>query len=349
MTMIFQNAALHNIEDLVSVEGKDGLRMQRIPESVREKLNPDAQFQMCCPSCAEIRFVSDGPVRITLSCPEGTGDIEVFYGPFQSRERYRLKNNRSVIAIERPLQMRRYDRGKMPALHFSPDVCRLLMSGDPMFIHTVEGSHLRPPKPDELPGLRYLAYGTSITQQGYATGPHLTYVEQTGMRLGADVINLGTGGSAYCEPEIADYIADRKDWDFATLAISVNMLKFPLDFFYRRAAYMIDAICRANPLRPVICITLFPYAREFGDTFIGLEDKGTPDEFRSALHRAVEDCPCDNVYLIEGDQVLDNIEGLSPDLLHPGDQGMILMGENLARQIQPVIKKYLAAKAKIKI
>ena len=43
------------------------------------------------------------------------------------------------------------------------------------------------------------------------------------------------------------------------------MLKFPLSFFYERASYMVNTICRSNPRRPVICITLFPYSREFGD------------------------------------------------------------------------------------
>ena len=203
----------------------------------------------------------------------------------------------------------------------------------------MKGDHCRPPDKDEQPRLQYLAYGTSITEHGNATAAHLTYVEQVGIRLKADVINLGSGGSAFCEPEIADYIAARIDWDFATLAISVNMLKFPLSFFYERASYMINTICRSNPRRPVICITLLPYSREFGDSFIGIEDKGSPDDYRKALHRAVQDCSCENVYLLEGSEVLNNIEGLSTDFLHPGDQGMIFMGENLARQIKPLVDK----------
>jgi hypothetical protein len=36
--------------------------------------------------------------------------------------------------------------------------------------------------------------------------------------------------------------------------------------------------------------------------------------------------------------VLDDVAGLSPDLLHPGDQGMIFMGENLARRLKPLIQ-----------
>lgn len=338
--MIYRNVELHNIEDLVTVEGFAGRRMQRIPESVRVKLNPEAQDRMCHPACAEIRFVSDHPVSIELSCPKGVGSVEVFYGPFQSTEQYEIKADVSVIHISMPDQMNMYDQSKLSGLSFSPDVCRLMMAGDPIFIHEISGSNLRPPHPDELPRLRYLAYGTSITESGNATAPHLTYVEQVGIRIGADVINLGTGGSAFCEPEIADYIAARKDWDFATLALSVNMLKFPVDFFYDRASYMINTICRSNPERLVICITLFPYAREFGDTFIGLEDKGAPDDYRNALHQAVDDCPYENVSLLKGSEILNDVGGLSPDLLHPGDQGMIFMGENLARRIKPLIDKF---------
>ncbi|MBF0235075.1 MAG: hypothetical protein HQK65_18885 [Desulfamplus sp.] len=338
--MIYENVELHNIEDLVSVDGFPGLRMQRVPESVRVKLNSDAQSQMCHPSCSEIRFVSDHPVGIKLSCPKGLGTVDVFYGPFQSLERYEIKQDISVIHVSMPDQMNLYDQTKLSDLSFSPDVCRLLMAGDSMFIHGIQVNHCRPPKRDELPRLRYLAYGTSITDGDNATAPHLTYVEQVGIRLGADVINLGSCGSAFCEHKIADYIAARKDWDFATLALSVNMLKFSLSFFYERVSYMINAICRSTPRRPVICITIFPYSREFGDTFIGLEDKGTPDDYRDALRKAVQNCACKNVYLLEGSDILKDIGGLSPDLLHPGDQGMIFMGENLARRIKPLIEPF---------
>ena len=339
--MIYGKVQLHNIEELVSVEGIKGFRMQRVPESVRMKLNPAAQKQMCRSSCAEIRFVSNHPVSIELSCPDGLGMVEIFYGLFQSRERYEIKNKKSVIHIPAPGRMVMYDLSGFSNLSFSPKVCRLLMAGDPMYLHGIYGDDCRPPTRDELPRFRYLAYGTSITEHGHATAPHLTYVEQAAIRLGADVINLGSGGSAFCEPDIADYIAARRDWDFATLSISVNMLKFPLSFFYERAAYMINTICRSDPRRPVICITLFPYSREFGDRFIGMEDKGSPDEYREALHQAVQDCPYDNIYLLEGSEVLNHIGGLSSDLLHPGDQGMIFMGENLARQIKPCLEKFL--------
>jgi hypothetical protein len=69
------------------------------------------------------------------------------------------------------------------------------------------------PLPSELPPKRLLAYGTSITEGTASTAAHLSYLAQAGRRLGMDVVNLGSSGSAYCEPEMAHYIASRKDWD----------------------------------------------------------------------------------------------------------------------------------------
>ena len=38
-----------------------------------------------------------------------------------------------------------------------------------------------------------------------------------------DLVNLGTSGSAFCEPEIAEYIASQ-EWSLCVLELSVNML-----------------------------------------------------------------------------------------------------------------------------
>jgi hypothetical protein len=230
--MLYDRVELHNIEALTVVKGRSGLRMQRIPEYVRERVNIWAKVRYCDPACAEIRFVAEGPVTITLSCPEGQGGAEVFFGPFQSRERHQISRKPKKITVNMLNSLRNAKGLESEPLAFAPNVCRLMLSGHPLFLHDIEGESIRPPFPAEVPQLRYLAYGTSITQAGYATGPHLTYVEQVGIRLGVDVINLGVGGSALCEPELAEYMAARRDWDFATLALSVNMLKFPLSCFY---------------------------------------------------------------------------------------------------------------------
>jgi lysophospholipase L1-like esterase len=81
----------------------------------------------------------------------------------------------------------------------------------------------RPPAASEVPDVRYLAYGTSITEGAKATATHLNYVSRVAQRRGYDALNLGCSGSAYCEGVLAEYIARRNDWDVATFALSVNM------------------------------------------------------------------------------------------------------------------------------
>ena len=48
--------------------------------------------------------------------------------------------------------------------------------------------------------------------------------------------------------------------------------------------------------------------------------------------------PYPNVTLIEGPDLLADIGGLTTDLIHPGDLGMIQMGENLAKRLGAMVE-----------
>jgi len=339
--VILDNVELHNIAEARPVEGREGLRLQRVPEEVRLALNEKAQQRMLSPACAEIRWVSEAlTTRLTLSSEEVT-DVVPFFGLFQSRERYTIGPEPQTIEVTLPERVAQLDPAFCAGMPFSPRVARLLLAGGPLYVHEISGDGLRPPTADELPRTRYLAYGTSITHGAAATGPHLTYAAQAARRLGADLINLGVGGSAYCEPELADYIAAREDWHVASLALSVNMIGagFSLDEFYERVSYMVNAVAGVNPARPVVCITIYPHYREFGPQYEDPEAKGTPEEYRQRLRDAVAACPHPNVHGIEGPEILRDPGGLTVDLIHPADNGMIEMGENLARRIGDVMSE----------
>ena len=336
--MIYENVELHNIAEVRQEDGIEGVRLQRVPEGTRLQLNPRAQERMLSPACAEIRFVSEGPARITVSCPEGMAQAVVFYGGFQSTERYQIGAEALTIEVKTPERLVLAVGGLPTDMAFAPQVFRVMFAGNRLQLHGIDGAGIRPPRADELPSRRYLAYGTSITHGACASGPHLTYVGQTARRLGADLINLGVGGSAHCENALADYMAGRDDWDFATLALSVNMIGggFSPDEFYERVSYMIDAVSGADPARPVACITIYPHFRDFvGDA--AAQGKAPPDEFRQKLRDAVTACPQPNVHLFEGADILDDVAGLTPDMIHPADNGMIRMGENLARRLAPLV------------
>lgn len=342
--MIYDNVELHNVPEVNVVAGCEGVRLQRVPEDVRVCLNELAQSATLNPACVEIRFVNDSPpTRVTLWAPEGITDVVVFYGGFESPERYKIGREKQTIEIALPEEMALVTPEMTGPMAFSPRVCRLMLGGAPVFLHGIEGDRLRPPRKEELPSVRYLAYGTSITHGANASGPHLCYAAQTAARLGVDLINLGSGGSAFCEREMTDYIAGRDDWDVASLALTVNMLGagFTAEEFGERASYMVNTIAGTDTDRPVFCITLFSF---FGDIeeFVEASYNATPAEYRQKLREIVAACPHPNVHLVEGQDILGGLAGLGPDLIHPGDNGMIRMGENLARIMRPYVDGLLA-------
>lgn len=338
--MIHDNVELHNVAELRYQPHRGGYRLQRAPESVRTALNPGAQECLLQPDNAEIRYVASGPSSVTLSS-QGLTRVSVFFGPFDSFQRAIVGREPQTVRIEPSEALDAIAGRHVAGLPFSPRVVRLVLGGperDPVMLHGVEGADLRPPAADEVPSLRLLTYGTSITHGYFAEGPHLSYVGHAARRLGADLINLGVAGSAHCEPELADYMADRSDWHAASLGLSVNMQSFPMPEFRRRVQYLVDRVAGADAGRPVACITLYPYFRDFGWEPPG-EYGGAPEEYRQSLRDAVAATGHANAHLVEGPELLTDISGLSADLIHPGDYGMLEIGQRLADRLSGLLTR----------
>ena len=323
--MIHEDVEFHGVTEMPTVTGRDGLRLQRVPEKVRLALNPKSQKRMLAPENAEIRFVTSGEnVQVTLSAPDGPCEVFPFWGGFQdcqTRDKPRLVigPEPTTFSLVYPERVKQLIPGTCGNVSFKPQVWRLLLMSKckypTVYFHSIEARDLRPPKPSEVPAQSYLAYGTSITDGFAATAPYLTYPAQTARRLGMDVINLGSAGSAYCEPELADYIASRKDWHVASLEISLNMIgaNYTVEQFRQSAAYMVNTIAGADSRRLVICITPWPY---FGDLCKGIEGphgKGLGNPYRRTLREVVENCGCPNVSLVEGKDLLGDIDGYSSE------------------------------------
>lgn len=336
MPVTYENVCLHNVAEVRPTSG--GVRLQRLPEEVRRQINPNGQNAALSPANCELRFTMEGDeAQVTLSS-EGQTQLRVFQGPFDVRNPHTIGPEPTTINLTPSSFVAQLDRRWWEDQPFDPNVFRLTFgTGAPVILHEVRGDGIRPPAAEQLPAITCLTYGTSITQGAKSEAPHLSYAAQTAWHLGADLINLGLGGSCHCEPVLADYIAGRDDWQIASLALSVNMMGFALDEFYRRVEYMVRTVAAANPQRPVACITLYPFRRDFLEADPSLEHGGTPEQFRRALRDAVAACDLPNLHLIEGADLLTNIGGLSADLLHPSDNAMIEIGRNLAAQLQPLL------------
>jgi lysophospholipase L1-like esterase len=337
--MIYGQVELHNIEEVIKVPDREGVLLQRVPEIVQKKLRQGTQQQYKKPAGSEIRFVSDSePVKITLASYGGQSKACLYFGGFQGPE-YFITEEPITVEIATPEMLSRYIDISGESNYFSPRVKRLILYGNEVHLIRVEGANIRPPKKEEVPGYRYLAYGTSITQGINASLPTLSFVQQAAWRLKADAINLGASGNAFCEEDLADYITGRQDWDFATLCISVNMLNQGVsgEEFYNKASYMINTIAENNPSKPVVCISLFPYHM---DKNLKHPDKfpvSTTEEYRNIVKTIVEKADLPNLYYVDGRDLLKDFSGLSADLLHPGNLGMIQIGENLAKFIGSIL------------
>ncbi|MFB6141044.1 MAG: SGNH/GDSL hydrolase family protein [Halosimplex sp.] len=332
----FPSVSLHNVDELAPPEwAPGGSQLCRVPRAVGRELNVTARDRVRDPTGVEVRFApesDDATVEVTLSAAGGA-TAHCFWGPFQAVEPVEIGPEPTTCEFSLPERVRDLTAGDEASDAFDRRVCRIRFEAwGPVALHDVAGPARRP-RDDEVPDRRYLAYGTSITE-GALADPHLTYVARAATRLGVDPLNLGMAGSAFCEPAIADYLADRDDWDVATLSLSVNMANrgFTVEQFRERVDYLVDAVAGAHPETPVVPVTLFPYHADL----VAGDDAERAAAYREAVRSVVAESPHDNLHLVEGPDLL-STAGLHTDVLHPGDAGMIEIGRNLADELDAVL------------
>jgi len=346
-TLIDANAVIHdhlifyNIAELAKVEGKEGLRLQRVPESLRPKLDEGTAGVMLSAANCEIRFrMAKGQekVSITLSAEEPS-TAHVYHGPFQGRV-INLDKTPQEIVIKKNNRMNLLTPEQKKGFRYNPDLVRICFGGaypEPVYYHG-HGDGIELPKAEDVPAKTYLAYGSSIAHGTDQLGAALSYPGHTAWKLGTNLKNFGASGCCLCEPDLADFLAEQS-CDVVSLELSVNLLGrgFTAAEFRERAAYMVKKITDADPKRKVACITIFPFHAELGVAFANESHKATPEEYRQILRNIVKELNRPNLSLIEGPELLTNIEGLSQDLIHPGSRGAIEIGENLANRLKHLL------------
>lgn len=326
---------LQNFGGAEPTEDGQAVNLYRLPTPVREAINETARQKYTQAAHSEIRFVlEEGEklenVRIHLELPDkAQAFADYFCGDYQ----YFLYNRpiRRSTEVRFPTHGAYWARAdRLPHGRFPNRLCRIVLRGGPLRLVGVEGN-VRPPRADELPPVM-VSYGTSITQGARASRPDLAYNALAARQLGYDLVNLGTSGSAFCEPEIAEYIAEQ-EWDLCLLSLSVNMVsRFSVEEFRSRASAFVDIVAAAHPDSPVVCISLFPYFADFDQ---GGELHAKAEAYRKTLEAVCEASERENVHFVAGPDLLDPT-GLSQDMIHPSDHGMIRIARNLVRRIRDI-------------
>ncbi len=327
--MIYKNAEMHNVVELIDAELGEGKQVCRVPDALRVTLNESAKVNALACAGSEIRFNLRGESARVVLRAEAPALAEVFEGAFQVSQNI-VGMEPTEIVISRPSDPDLHSRlTREKRLRFDSSLTRVVLPYAGLVTLVDIQGDIEPPRDGQTPATRYLAYGSSITQGGSAVRPTGTYAMRTAERLGVDLLNVGFGGGCHCEPQMADYIAERTDWDLASLELGINMVaEFETRVFRERAGYLIERIAKAHPEKWIFCIDMFTF---FWSEYPSGSRRAR--EYRRVVRQTVERLDMPKLVHVDGRKMLKDVSGLFCDLVHPGPSGMEEIAANLARVI----------------
>ncbi len=343
--MRYHNFELHNVAELLDGDGgsvaadaiasgrldggahrrqsAEGKWFCRIPDVLRRKLNPMAQVKSMETSGSEIRFNLRGDsASAVLHSIDVPGIVELWQGCFPVSWHV-IGREPTTITMKHPEHLELLaELSEKHRLPFDARLTRLRLPWrSAARLHSLDGE-VDPPRPDQTPARRYLAYGSSITHGNMSIGAVGGYAHRTAERLGADLINLGFGGGAHLEAEIAEHIAARDDWDFASVEMGINIGNIDNEEYARRVERMLTTISSEHPGKWIFCIDVFPCREDLLGGKVFADYRRIVAEILARLNRP-------KLVHVHGDRMLTSLEGLTVDLVHPSPFGMEEMARNL--------------------
>lgn len=328
-------ACLHNVAATESAA--DGtLRLWRVPAALLPQLSPKGIERACATAGIELRLRLRSPsLRVTLQpMPDSNAAfaspaaclVGVFHGDFQQGW-YAIQAGGTEVAIApaaAPALLAQHRR------RFDPALVRVVLPTFPEVRLVALVGDWAPPAPGDTPARSYLAYGSSITHGAYTPLATETYPAIVGRIFGADVINLGFGGGAKLEPEMAGWIVSRDDWHAASLELGINLLgELDPDAFRLRVRCFLAAFAGDRLRRPVACLDLLPHHDELAG---GAAAKTRAFRRVVAEETAALDDP--RIRHVAYATALGDITGLSADLLHPAVHGFAALGAGLSARLR---------------
>lgn len=328
---------LHNIIERIPHPETGEPVFSRFPKTLWEVLGPVARKRMLHGAGCELRFRLGGPkamLRFRATEVDGVrhgGNMaQILMGDFSSTY-FRVDTNCSTIEIAPP----NHDLLPAAAVNrtFSPELVRVLFPTYAAIAEVSLEGDILPPEPGDVPGRRLLAYGSSITQGAGGLSSRESWVGMTAHRLGMDLLNLGLGGSCRCEPEVADYLAGRRDWDVATLEIGVNMLNLDEPTANRRVVDLITRVASAHKDKWIFCLGVFPCADD-----ITMGWGGRARAIHELVRQTVSRLALPKLCFLDGAAALRPALDMTVDLTHPSPAGMISIGKWAADGIGAVLR-----------
>jgi lysophospholipase L1-like esterase len=336
--VIYDNIEFFNVSELTQTNNLTGLRINRFPSEIINTFDNamPASFSRGC----EISFskADNGQITIYLMAVDEDGEVLLIFGDYMCNKYSLPKGIITPIHIVKPDLLKKDFEKLNTKSRFSKNICRIFFNNKAIVHYCgmdTYGENIEPPKDNDKPKLSWLAYGSSITHGAGAISNYNSYIQQTARLLGSQVYNFGMSGSCMCEKETADFIAEQKDLDFVMLELGVNMRNgYTPQEFEKRAKYLIEEASKSQ--KKVFVITIYPNIHTYYNESPTSENEV---RFNNILREIIRSKNFNNVYLIEGSEILTNFDTLTQDLIHPSDSGHTEMAYNLYNKISSIIVK----------
>ena len=314
-------------------------RLYRVPRTLLPQLGPRVHCRCFHPAGGELRFRMKGsPVRFTLRritepdhplfTPQSAVPVGIFHGDLQY-DWFALQEGDNPIEVK-PLPDPAGARSRLRG-RFAAEVTRIVL---PPFVEVriVDWQgEMDPPRPGDEPEKRLLSYGSSITQGAYALLGTETYPAVLARELGVDLCNLGFGGGAKLEPELAAWIVERNDWHFATLEMGANLHGLTPEEFRERVRNFLAPFAADPRQRPVFALDMLPTAGELTGRE-GAREKAAA--FRRIVREETAATGRPFMKTPEYGSLLSGASWYSTDLVHPAAHASETIGGGLAKQLK---------------
>ena len=207
----------------------------------------------------------------------------------------------------------------------------------PISVKTFSGEGVRPVTDNRL---KWLTYGSSITQCGAAHSPSRTWPATAARASNLNLTCMGLGGQCHLDPMIARLIRDR-ELDLMTMKIGINVMgasSLSPRTFKGAVIGFTQIIREKHPDMPIGIISpIISPPRETTLNAVGFSLKMMRDELTDAVGRIRQVMGDKKIYYFDGLKLFGNelANDYLPDNLHPNGDGYEIMGERAALNILP--------------
>jgi len=316
------------IQGALSIEPGDGyVRPWRTDYQQKElypSINDDLLNQMSKPVGVRVRFASSS-ASVTLSVlpAEVARTFDLVIG------------NERIDTLSMAVGETTLSVGDLPGDETPVEVW--LPYDGPVSLATFDGEGVRPVSDTRL---KWLTYGSSITQCGAAHSPSRTWPAIAARACDLNLTCMGFGGQCHLDSMVARLIRDR-EVDLLTMKLGINMMGAaslsPRTF--RGAVIGFTQIIREkHPTMPIGIISpIISPPREATANAVGFTLEMMRDELTDAVDRIRRARGDEKIYYFDGLEMFGEklVDDYLPDNLHPNGDGYEIMGKNATTNVLP--------------